>query len=193
MKSLNFKKVIYIFLVAVSFFTIIYLVIKPIKTGVYEMLYNIDSKTYKKEFDVVENKFYVDKKTTSSLTFYCDPDDSFQNLHVIIKDSSLNVIHEETIISHQGMVLNILFYPPYENEYYTLILKSEDNEKISFLVTKSDDIKHNYLVNDENYSLKLILTYDKENYFFFWYPLFLLAFLYLIYPFVFERKIKNEK
>lgn len=188
MKNKILKK-IYLGLIIISVLIGFYLVIRPLKRDVqighYDVKKNLELKTYGSQ---VEEIITVENTSTYKILFYIE-EKKHDNLNVSLY--SLNNNKEIFNVFVKSYESDSMFFEfiPLKKGKYKLIIKDKDDDPLRLYTGNSVD--KNYINGDEKNTIKLITYYKENNYFYLWYPIFVIAFLITIYPFVWGDK--NEK
>ena len=114
----------------------------------------------------------------------------YDNLNVQLIDEQGNKILDKTVEEYQAAAMFFEFEELEKNGKYTFIITDLDGDDLELATVKSTE--NNYLINDNAKTLQLVTYYRENAYSYLWYPLFLFALLYTIFPFVWEER-KNEK
>lgn len=178
-------KVAYILLIVLGFLAGIYLIIFPLKHEVQYSAYDVNEKIEEEnvgpEVDITINN---ENDSMFKMMFFIGGEKK-DNLFVELSDSNGNEVFQTHIEEYEP---NIMFFefPDIKKGTYNLIIKDEDGDDLYLPCTKSNSLS--YFKGNEAKTLKIVISYKDNYYFYLWYPLFLLAFLITIYPFVWEDK-----
>lgn len=181
------KKTIYILAFIVTILLFIYLAIFPIQKEVQLNLYNDTSLVKYK--GIAKQNIFCDNNGIFKIMFMLNSEVEYNNLNIKLissdGDEKFNIFVEK--YNSYGMFFE--FEELTKNQNYTLIIEDLDGDDIELGTVKGDG--KDYLLDNPNNSLQILKFAHENNYMLFWYPLFLFAVLFILYPFVWRKE--NEK
>lgn len=184
---MNLKKIkiAYVLVVIFGVFLFVFLIISPRKAVVQTLQYQTD---FKPEIKTYQSEVRQNIKTEDDsfrLQFFLRNDIEYDNLEISLLDGEKELLKQH--IEHYNtftMIFDGLDLKKGKN--YTLIIKDLDNEDIDLITAKRSG--DSYIIGRKDYTLKLVTYSFKNNYFNLWYPIFIFALAFTIYPFVWSKK-----
>ena len=188
MKNKCFK-IIYVFLIIFGIFSVFFLLIHPLKKTVQYVHFNVKNKVYSETFDSkLEQDFEIVEDGTFRILFFLNYETTYDNLNIKMLDSDNNVIFDNQVEEYSASSMYFEF-TPLDVGNYKLIIEDLDGDSLELITSKAT--KEASLKNDNSRTLKFVTYYRDNYYFYLWYPVFLFAFLFTIYPFIWGDM--NEK
>lgn len=183
-------KIIYIILISFIILFSIYLLFNPIKKKVQTPNYDTTKKFEYKEIDSqIKQNVYIDNKETVGLLLILNEDILQDNLVVSVFDNKDNLILAKDITEAESPVILLEFESLNVNENYTITILDKDLEKIKYATAKNNN---GYIISDEENMIPFVSIHYENDYSFLWYTLFVFAFLFMFYPYVWSVD-NNEK
>jgi len=183
-------KILYCSVAVVSFLLGIFLLIRPLSKiseyASYDTTNEVHLSTYG---SVVKQNLFIEKDRVFRVMFFLNGGKKYDNLNVQLIDKEGKTILDTTLEEYQANAMFFEFEELEKNNNYIFKITDLDGDNIEVVTTKNTE--DNYLINDNEKTLQLVTYYRENAYSYLWYPLFLLAVLYTIFPFVWEDK--NEK
>ena len=179
-----------ILLVIFSLIALFYLIKFPLKQSVSVLHY--DAKNEIKIYDfgskVVQN-LKIENDSTNRIIIFIDENIEYDNLKICIFDSKGKTIFKVDVPNYNSFAMIYDFMPISKGDYKLVI---EDLDGDSIRLATLDSYKNNYILENKDKTLRLASYFVKDNNFYLWYPLFLIVFLFTIFPFVWVGD-KSEK
>lgn len=186
----KFNKYIYIFIILIGIFTTIFLIVHPLKHEVQVVHFNTEDKVELISYNSpVEQVFKVSKDGTFKFVIFLNGQKVYDNLEIILYDSNYNVLKSKIFKSYMANAL-IIGFDQINAGKYIVAVKDLDNDPVELMTTAASDTA--YLKEEKAKTLKFATAHLENNYFYLWYPVFIFAFMFTIYPFVWQGD-KNEK
>lgn len=183
-------KISYILLILFVIIFSIFLFINPIKKKVQIPNYDTTKKFEYKEFGPqIYQKVNTNNEDTVGFLLLLNEDILHDNLIVSMFDSKENLIFAKEISEAESSVILMEFESLNTNEDYLISILDKDSENISCAIIDSNN---GYIINDEENMIPFVSIYYESDYSFLWYALFVFAFLFMFYPYVWSGD-NNEK
>lgn len=184
-------KICYIFLATITILAFIYLILKPIKKALSINLYDEKTESQLEIYHrIVKQNIFVDTDNVFRIMFFINEEKKYDNLNIKLLSESNDEIFNIFVDEYNSYAMFFEFNYLEKNKNYTLVIEDLDNDDIELYTT--DKYKNNYLLDNDDKNLQILEYYQKNNYMYFWYPLFLTVILFMFYPFVWGND-KNEK
>lgn len=169
-----------------------YLIVKTPKKGVQNALYETSNDVYLEKYNSLVNEtIIIDKKDTFMLALFLNNEKVYDNLKIVLLDKNNKEVFNTVIDKYQSNAMFLGFVPIEKNDIYTLIVEDLDGDEIELGTT--DSSKQARLLSDNSKTLQVVTYYYEKAYDLFWYPIMLMAILFLFYPFVWNGDRNAKK
>lgn len=184
-------KIVYCILLLIGVFLGLFLLIKPLSKVSEYASYDTKNEVSLYTFEsTIIQRLYIEKDRVFRIMLFLDGEKKYDNLSVQLIDKEGREILNTIVEEYKENFIYFDFYELKKDSEYNLIITDLDGDNLELASTKSTD--NNYLIGNNAKTLQLVTYYRENAYLYLWYPIFLLAVLYTLFPFVWEER-KNEK
>ena len=184
-------KIAYCSLVVIGLLLGLFLLIRPLSKiseyASYDTTNEVSLNTYG---NIVKQNLYIEKERVFRIMFFLNEEKIYDNLNIQLMDSEGEIVLNNIVDKYQANAIVFEFEELEIGKNYLLKIIDLDGDDLELATTKSND--KNYVLDNDTKTLQLVTYYRENAYSYLWYPLFLFAVLYTIYPFIW-RKQKYEK